>query len=186
MKFDNRPTIPVLRKPVRLPPISVGRHVFVNGAPNPTERLDPVPLTDDADMRTLRTLTDGEEVEVLAWRQRQPVRYHVRCIADGAEGWVAAESLRASRTPVPEVTPENRASEPAAPAVPDTRAAPSRRKQRGGAATVAKISPPPVGTPQVDTPVACPVCGEEVHPYNLSRSTKGAVVGCFVCRGRKR
>jgi len=31
-------------------------------------------------------------------------------------------------------------------------------------------------------PVKCPVCGKEVHPYNLTRNPQGKVLGCMYCK----
>jgi hypothetical protein len=32
-------------------------------------------------------------------------------------------------------------------------------------------------------PVTCPVCGREVHSYNLHRDSAGRAVGCYMCGG---
>ena len=64
--------------------------------------LDAVPLTDESGARTLADLVDGQEVEILAWRQRPHVHYQVRCVGSGSDGWVVAEFLRATRERLPE------------------------------------------------------------------------------------
>jgi hypothetical protein len=66
--------------------------------------LDTVALTDEGGETTLRTLADGLEVELLQWRvawwQESPrMRYHVRDLADGAEGWVWADFLKTLPSP---------------------------------------------------------------------------------------
>jgi hypothetical protein len=186
MPFDRRPRAPALSKPKSPLPLSVGRHAFVNRAPSLTRTLGAVVLSDEKETRTLRTLADGQEVEILAWRQRPSVRYHVRCLSGDAEGWLAAECLRASRDPLPEAAAA--ASVPAA----ATASVEERRVRSGAPARRAPVSavrprtvPTTVEPARGEPPVRCPVCGSEVHPYNLSRNTKGAVVGCFLCHGKR-
>jgi hypothetical protein len=105
MQYGNRPRALIFRRPKSPAPLSVGRHAFVNRAPSLTQKLGDVSLTDESSTRTLRTLADGQEVEILGWRQRPSVHYNVRCLSGGAEGWVAADCLRASRDPLPETSP---------------------------------------------------------------------------------
>ena len=102
MQCGNRPRVPSLGKPKSPTPLSVGRHAFVNRAPSLTQKLGDVSLTNESYTRTLRTLADGQEMEIPGWRQRPSVHYNVRCVSGGAEGWVVADCLRASRDPLPE------------------------------------------------------------------------------------
>jgi hypothetical protein len=105
MHFGSRPRIPLARKAKGLMPLSVGRHAFVDRAPSVFRKRGAVILTDQSYTRTLQTLVDGEEVEILGWRQHPSVHYNVRCVGGGAEGWVAAECLRGSRNPVQDPVP---------------------------------------------------------------------------------
>ena len=185
MQFGNRPRALILRRPKSLAPLAVGRHAFVNRAPSLTQKLGDVSLTDENNTRTLRTLTDGQEVEILGWRQRPSVHYNVRCVNGGAEGWVVADCLRASRNPLPQTFPVA--------GVPRLHHADEERKVRSGAPArgAPALAVRPVRLPTAvepardDLPVPCPVCGKEAHPYNLSRNTKGVVVGCYFCSGRR-
>jgi hypothetical protein len=38
-------------------------------------------------------------------------------------------------------------------------------------------------TSDVEGPVTCPVCGREIHSYNLHRDGAGRAVGCYMCGG---
>jgi hypothetical protein len=66
-------------------------------------------------------VTDGLEVEVIAWRPRGAVetRYCVRVRSTGAEGWLPAANLRTVLVPLPA---------PALPAPQPTRIAEGRRR----------------------------------------------------------
>ena len=186
MQTGNRPRALNLRKPKSPAPLSVGRHVFVNRAPNLRQKLGNVSLTNEGNTRTLSTLADGQEVEILGWRQRPSVHYNVRCVSGGAEGWVVADCLRASRDPLPETSPVADV-----PRLHNTYTA-ERQVRSGATARVAPASAvrPVRSTKAVEpardeVPAPCPVCGKEAHPYNLSRDTKGVVVGCYFCSGRR-
>jgi len=112
------PRFPTVRSGRNSGPLfSVGRRVFVNC---PGERSRRVPLTDDAGNSAL-TLPDGAEVEILAWRPRGSgsTRYRVHSTDGGAEGWLAADNLRASpapAAPVASLATPPAGPEPAAPA----------------------------------------------------------------------
>jgi hypothetical protein len=83
--------------------LAVGQRAFVH-APDGTSRL--VSLTNGDGIPGATVLTDGAEVEVLAWRPRGSTgtRYRIRHRSDGgADGWVAAEELR---TTAVRATPE--------------------------------------------------------------------------------
>jgi len=34
--------------------------------------------------------------------------------------------------------------------------------------------------------MGCPVCGTEVHRYNLQRDPSGRITGCYLCRGERK
>ena len=76
---------------------AVGRRVYVASA---GDGLAHVALTDDAGADARTPLTDGTEVEILAWRPRKfdGTRYRVRVTREGFEGWLAGDNLRS--TPV--------------------------------------------------------------------------------------
>ena len=76
---------------------AVGRRVYVACA---GDGLTHVALTDDAGADARTHLTDGTEVEILAWRPRKfdGTRYRVRVTREGFEGWLAGDNLRS--TPV--------------------------------------------------------------------------------------
>ena len=76
---------------------AVGRRVYVASA---GDGLTHVALTDDAGADARTRLTDGTEVEILAWRPRKfdGTRYRVRVTREGFEGWLAGDNLRS--TPV--------------------------------------------------------------------------------------
>ena len=161
-------------------PLSVGHRAYVNRTPAYMPGLDAVSLTNKDDTAMLEALSDGQEVEILAWRQRPRVRYHVRCISDGATGWVWGEFLRPTREPLPEPAPE-----------PGPRAADRKPRwtalrlqaKRTPASAGPLSTPPEAAEPARDVrPVPCPICRKVVHPYNLSRNSKGVVVGCYVCQ----
>ncbi len=38
--------------------------------------------------------------------------------------------------------------------------------------------------PSGDGPTECPICGATVHPYNLTKTPQGQIVGCMNCPGR--
>ena len=76
---------------------AVGRRVYVASAGG---GLTHVALTDVAGADARTHLTDGTEVEILAWRPRKfdGTRYRVRVTREGFEGWLAGDNLRS--TPV--------------------------------------------------------------------------------------
>ena len=76
---------------------AVGRRVYVASE---GDGLTHVALTDDAGADARTHLTDGTEVEILAWRPRKfdGTRYRVRVTREGFEGWLAGDNLRS--TPV--------------------------------------------------------------------------------------
>jgi hypothetical protein len=75
--------------------LAVGQRAFVQSPPNVSYG---VLLTDDHGNPGAVALRDGTEVEVLAWRPRGSTgtRYRVCDRSDGADGWLAAEELRAT------------------------------------------------------------------------------------------
>lgn len=83
-------------RPPRSPDVvlAVGQKVFVHCAPGG----EAVRLTDEAGTPISSGLSDGCEVQVLAWRPRgsKGTRYRVRVRDDGADGWLGARELRAT------------------------------------------------------------------------------------------
>ena len=104
MPYPQRPVFPrsIHVQPPRArhtgPVLGVGRRVFVSG---PGTR--PVMLTDEKGTVSLASLGDGAEVEIQAWQPRGAggIRYRVRSMNDGVEGWLGAASLRPSPLPTP-------------------------------------------------------------------------------------
>jgi len=78
---------------------AVGRRVYVASA---GDGLTHVALTDDAGADARTHLTDGTEVEILAWRPRKfdGTRYRVRVTREGFEGWLAGDNLRSTRVAI--------------------------------------------------------------------------------------
>ena len=103
--------------------LAVGQRVFIN---RPTDTSHPISLTDDRGVPATTALSDGAEVEIIAWRPRGSTgtRYRVRNHSDGSDGWLAANELRATA-----VRPASAPVSASEPAQPPTTAAPS---QRGG------------------------------------------------------
>ena len=119
---------PVVRP--RASVFAVGRRVYVACA---GDGLAHVALTDDAGADARTHLTDGTEVEILAWRPRKfdGTRYRVRVTREGFEGWLAGDNLRS--TPVAISAPmEPPAGTEAVPRAMDPRDAARRFGQRGG------------------------------------------------------
>ena len=101
--MSSRQRAPQTPRKVRIV-LAVGQRVFVNSPATPGR---PVLLTDEHGIPVAMGLHDGVEVEVLAWRPRGSAgtRYRVRDRVNGADGWLAAEELRATViAPVPLVT----------------------------------------------------------------------------------
>lgn len=102
--FRNRPS--GSRPPTRaLPVIAIGQRVFVNC---PGDRLGSVFLGDEnGKVLSSVYLSDGHEVEVVAWRPGgvSNTRYRVRAASSGADGWLPAGNLRKSLVPPPEPEP---------------------------------------------------------------------------------
>jgi hypothetical protein len=81
--------------------IAVGQRVFVNC---PGDRSGSVALVDETgQISSAIHLTDGAEVEVVAWRPRvgSDAHYRVRVSLSGADGWLPAGNLRKVLVPVP-------------------------------------------------------------------------------------
>jgi hypothetical protein len=163
---------------------TAGNHAVVHLETARLQGLDTVALTDQSGRKTLRVLADGLEVEMLAWRvvwwQEGPrMRYRVRSIGDGTEGWVWADFLK----PLP-----------GSPAPLDRGRASQRR---GAGARSAPVLPsdtptgPIVASPDSkagggDKTISCGVCGTAVNTYNAWRDSGGKLIGCDFCQGRKR
>lgn len=109
MAFSSRRAIP---RPPRLSfIIPIGGRVFMHCRAGASRS---VPLGDEGGRELSgASLTDGVEVQVVAWRPRGPTdtRYRVRTMTgERLEGWVFAQELRRSLIPAAEVA----ASAPAA------------------------------------------------------------------------
>jgi len=78
--------------------LAIGRHAFVH-LPHASGRPgESAPMSDDAGWAVANDLTDGQEVEIMAWRPRSPqgLAYRIRRLSDGKEWWIQALYLRQS------------------------------------------------------------------------------------------
>ena len=98
--------------------LAVGQRVFIN---RPTDTNYPVSLTDERGVPAAAVLSDGAEVEIIAWRPRGSTgtRYRVRNHSDGSDGWLAANELRATAVR-PAAALADPAAAPSSPARHDT------------------------------------------------------------------
>ncbi len=181
----SRLSVPVRRQRSGPPPFAVGERALVHYERARMVGVDVVRRTDESGATTLRALPDGQEVEMvawrLAWRNGPRMLYQVSCLGDGALGWVQAEFLRA--TPAPSRAAVNRSANP------DRRRSRSREpmeSQPSADAEAAEANAERVAAPPgaADRPVACPVCRENVHPYNLWTDSSKRIIGCYLCRGK--
>ena len=78
--------------------MAVGWHAFVNWPRRADERAEAVPLANGTSEDTKNDLSDGQEVEILAWRPFASggLAYRIKRISDGNEFWVRALYLRKS------------------------------------------------------------------------------------------
>jgi hypothetical protein len=148
--------------------------------------LNTVSLTNEGESPTSQALADGLEVELLAWRvvwwhQGPRMRYRVRTLDDGSEGWVWADFLKAlpglQAAAVREPVPRRRSSEAAA-------ASPPTHTLAGALASPAGLST--VSPAKDDTTTICSVCRSKVNSRNVWRESNGTIIGCDICRGRRR
>jgi hypothetical protein len=126
--------------------IAVGQRVFVNC---PGDHARSVRLVDETgQIVSAIHVTDGAEVEVVAWRPRvgSDAHYRVRVSSSGADGWLPAGNLRKALVPIP---PPERTAAPAAPFIDAGGPRFGQRSQRPRPATT---SPP-------TTPAAPSVAG---------------------------
>ena len=88
---------------------AVGRRVYVACS---REHSPQVALKDEAGHVARSNLSDGTEVEILAWRPRGfgETRYHVRSTGTGLEGWLAVDNLRSTQAAV---APPDETAQPA-------------------------------------------------------------------------
>jgi len=79
--------------------VAVGWHAFVNWPQKIGERATAVPLATKDEARETNDLSDGQEVEILAWRPFASggLSYQIRRLSDGNEFWVRALYLRKLR-----------------------------------------------------------------------------------------
>ena len=91
------PRLPSRKSPV----IAVGQRVFVNCPSDPSGSV----ALENQNGKVLpgMHLTDGVEVEVVAWRPRVAgdAHYRVRAPASGTDGWLPAGNLRRLLSPLP-------------------------------------------------------------------------------------
>jgi hypothetical protein len=88
-------------------------------------------------------LSDGVEVEVVAWRPRVAgdARYRVRASSNGVDGWLAGDNLRRTPEPLPAPAPA------VAPPAPATEAGERRFGQRPHASRPPVPASPPAQEP---------------------------------------
>jgi hypothetical protein len=82
--------------------IAIGQRVFVNCAASGDSGML---FLGDESGKTISTqrVTDGLEVEVIAWRPRgtNETRYRIKVLSTGADGWLSADNLRKLLVPLP-------------------------------------------------------------------------------------
>jgi hypothetical protein len=80
--------------------VGVGARVYVNWSPPSGQPARCVPMVDGTGQLVANDLSDGQEVEIVAWRprSREGLSYQVRRLSDGTEWWIASTYLR--RLPV--------------------------------------------------------------------------------------
>jgi hypothetical protein len=82
--------------------VGVGWHAHINWLQPAGEPRCSLPITDTSGQVVENDLADGEEVEILSWRQRSRagVIYQIRRLRDRSEWWIAASYLRRARVRV--------------------------------------------------------------------------------------
>jgi len=82
--------------------VGVGWRAHINWLPPVDEPVRSLPMTDTSGQIVENDLADGDEVEILSWRQRSRagVAYQIRRLRDGSEWWIAASYLRRGRVRV--------------------------------------------------------------------------------------
>src|SRR5207249_11239010 len=98
MRFAQGPSRGPSPERVRVPVFAVGRRVRVACA---RESSAGATLTDETGTNVLGSLSDGSEVEILAWRPRgsEGTRYRVRATRNALEGWLGVASLSSPAKP---------------------------------------------------------------------------------------
>jgi hypothetical protein len=182
-QFTKRTKEPHLRGPS----FSVGRRAIVTHERARILGVHAVVLTDESGTTTLQALADGQEVEMLewrlAWRQGPQMLYRVCCLGNGALGWVRAELLRGTHEGASGRLRSLATAPRRAPAADSGRA-----RSRVGTRPLPETPRAPeraAGPARTEQPVACAVCKREVHPYNLWTDSKGASIGCYLCKGKQ-
>lgn len=76
--------------------VPVGWHAFVNCPQTKGEPTQTVPLANGTGSDAPNDLSDGQEVEILAWRPFASggLAYQIRRVSDGNEFWLRALYLR--------------------------------------------------------------------------------------------
>ena len=128
MRFSQVPIRGSSSPRVRTPVFAIGRRVRVGCSADSPRR---VTLTDDVGTSTLGTLSDGSEVEILAWRPLgSGTRYQVRATQHNLEGWLTVGDLCAAQaivSSVPKAPPIPAATRPASQRAPESRNPKPRR-----------------------------------------------------------
>jgi hypothetical protein len=114
MRFGQGPFRGSSSPHIRTPVFAIGRRVRVACPVNSARR---VTLTDDLGTNMVGTLSDGSEVEILAWRPLGGgTRYQVRATRNNLEGWLAVGDLCATQavtSSTPKAPPIPSATRPA-------------------------------------------------------------------------
>jgi len=79
--------------------VGVGWHAHIHWSQPVGDVRHAVPITNNSGQVLESDLADGDEVEILSWRQRScaGMAYQIRRVSDGSECWIAASYLRRSR-----------------------------------------------------------------------------------------
>lgn len=82
--------------------VGVGWHAHINWSHPVGDLRHSVPITNSSGQVLESDFADGDEVEILSWRQRScaGVAYQIRRLSDGSECWIAASYLRRGRVRV--------------------------------------------------------------------------------------
>jgi hypothetical protein len=79
--------------------VGVGWHAHIHWSQPVGKPPCSVPTADNSGQMIENDLADGDEVEILSWRQRSRagVAYQIRRLSDGSECWIDASYLRRAR-----------------------------------------------------------------------------------------
>jgi hypothetical protein len=111
----------------------VGSRVYIACAEGPRAG---VTLTDEGGATAVASVTDGTEVDIVAWQPRgsRGTRYCVRSSREGFEGWLPAVNLRRALSPVslPPARPAHAQAESSRASMPARSGTPMTTKGPGG------------------------------------------------------